>query len=119
MPELIPYGIYTIPEISMVGQTEEKLTAQKVPYEVGVSKYAELAKSMMLGDETGMLKLLFDRNTKKAVRGSRHWAAGHGNHPYRASCARLWRHHRVFPRYGVQLSDSRRSLQSRRPRRPQ
>ncbi|HXZ11896.1 MAG TPA: Si-specific NAD(P)(+) transhydrogenase [Candidatus Sulfotelmatobacter sp.] len=67
MPELFPYGIYTIPEISMVGQNEEKLTAAKVPYEVGISKYAELAKSMMLGDETGMLKLLFDRNTRKLL----------------------------------------------------
>jgi NAD(P) transhydrogenase len=67
MPELFPYGIYTIPEISMVGQTEEKLTAAKVPYEVGISKYAELAKSMMLGDETGMLKMLFDRNTRRLL----------------------------------------------------
>ena len=67
MAELFPYGIYTIPEISMVGQTEEKLTAAKVPYEVGIAKYAELAKSMMLGDESGMLKLLFDRNTKKLL----------------------------------------------------
>ncbi len=67
MPELFPYGIYTIPEISMVGQTEEKLTAAKVPYEVGISKYIELAKSMMLGDETGMLKMLFDRNTRKLL----------------------------------------------------
>jgi NAD(P) transhydrogenase len=63
MPELFPYGIYTIPEISTVGKTEEQLTAAKIPYEVGISKYAELAKSMMLGDETGMLKLLFNRNT--------------------------------------------------------
>jgi NAD(P) transhydrogenase len=67
MPDLFPYGIYTIPEISMVGQTEEKLTANKVPYEVGISKYVELAKSMMLGDETGMLKMLFDRNTRKLL----------------------------------------------------
>lgn len=67
MPQLFPYGIYTIPEISMVGQTEEKLTAAKVPYEVGIAKYAELAKSMMLGDESGMLKLLFDRNTLKLL----------------------------------------------------
>src|ERR1700735_4816682 len=51
--ELFPYGIYTIPEISMVGQNEEQLTAARVPYEVGIAKYAELAKSMMLGDETG------------------------------------------------------------------
>jgi NAD(P) transhydrogenase len=67
MPELFPFGIYTIPEISMVGQTEETLTANKVPYEVGIAKYNELAKSMMLGDESGMLKLLFDRNTRKLL----------------------------------------------------
>jgi NAD(P) transhydrogenase len=67
MPQLFPYGIYTIPEISMVGQTEETLTAAKVPYEVGIAKYAELAKSMMLGDESGMLKLLFNRNTLKLL----------------------------------------------------
>jgi NAD(P) transhydrogenase len=67
VPELFPYGIYTIPEISMVGQTEEKLTAAKVPYEVGVAKYSELAKSMMIGDEHGMLKLLFDRTTLKLL----------------------------------------------------
>jgi NAD(P) transhydrogenase len=67
MPELFPYGIYTIPEISTVGQTEEQLTAAKIPYEVGISKFNELAKSMMLGDETGMLKLLFDRNTRKLL----------------------------------------------------
>ena len=67
MPELFPYGIYTIPEISMVGKTEEQLTASKIPYEVGISKFNELAKSMMLGDDTGMLKLLFDRNTRKLL----------------------------------------------------
>ena len=67
MPELFPYGIYTIPEISTVGQTEEQLTGARIPYEVGISKFNELAKSMMFGDETGMLKLLFDRNTLKLL----------------------------------------------------
>jgi len=67
MPNLFPYGIYTIPEISMVGQTEEALTANKIPYEVGIANYSELAKSMMLGDETGMLKLLFDPETHKLL----------------------------------------------------
>jgi NAD(P) transhydrogenase len=67
MPELFPYGIYTIPEVSMVGQTEEKLTSNKVPYEVGIARYSELAKSMMLGDEAGMLKVLFDRQTRKLL----------------------------------------------------
>ena len=67
MPDLFPYGIYTIPEISMVGQTEETLTSNRVPYEVGIAKYSELAKSMMLGDEAGMLKLLFDPQTRKLL----------------------------------------------------
>ncbi|MGH9727061.1 MAG: Si-specific NAD(P)(+) transhydrogenase [Candidatus Acidiferrales bacterium] len=67
LPQLFPYGIYTIPEISMVGQTEEKLTSDKVPYEVGIARYSELAKSMMLGDEDGMLKILFDRETLKLL----------------------------------------------------
>jgi NAD(P) transhydrogenase len=59
-PNLIPYGIYTIPEISMVGLTEEQLTREKIPYEVGLARYAELAKGQMLGDEQGLLKLIFD-----------------------------------------------------------
>lgn len=64
---LIPYGIYTIPEISMVGQTEEQLTQQKIPYEVGLARYAELAKGQMLGDEQGLLKLLFDPESLKLL----------------------------------------------------
>ncbi|MEO8502822.1 MAG: Si-specific NAD(P)(+) transhydrogenase [Acidobacteriota bacterium] len=54
-----PYGIYTIPEISMVGRTEQQLTAEKVPYEVGQAKFEELAKGQMLGAEVGLLKILF------------------------------------------------------------
>lgn len=67
MPSLFPYGIYTIPEISMVGPTEETLTSNRVSYEVGIARYSELAKSMMLGDDAGMLKLLFDRQTRKLL----------------------------------------------------
>jgi NAD(P) transhydrogenase len=67
MPDHFPYGIYTIPEISMIGQTEETLTASRVPYEVGVAEYSELAKSMMLGDQAGMLKLLFHSETHKLL----------------------------------------------------
>ena len=66
-PQFFPYGIYTIPEISMVGQTEEQLTKDKVPYEVGVAHYGELAKGQMLGDEQGMLKLLFHPETLKLL----------------------------------------------------
>jgi len=63
----IPYGIYTIPEISIVGKNEQELTAEKVPYEIGVSKFEELAKGQMLGVDTGLLKILFDRNTRKLL----------------------------------------------------
>ena len=58
MSELLPIGIYTIPEISYVGRTEEELTAAAVPYEVGISRYRELARGHILGDTYGMLKLL-------------------------------------------------------------
>lgn len=63
----IPYGIYTIPEISMVGRTEEQLTREKIPYEVGLARYAELAKGQMLGDDQGMLKLIFDPESLKLL----------------------------------------------------
>ncbi|NNM33635.1 MAG: hypothetical protein HKO53_11250, partial [Gemmatimonadetes bacterium] len=66
-PNLIPYGIYTIPEISMVGRTEQELTEHGVPYEYGVAKYDELARGQMLGDEAGVLKLLFDPQTRKLL----------------------------------------------------
>ncbi|MDR3747874.1 MAG: Si-specific NAD(P)(+) transhydrogenase [Acidobacteriota bacterium] len=66
-PNLIPYGVYTIPEISMVGATEEQLTRDKIPYEVGIARYAELAKGQMLGDDQGFLKLIFDPTTLKVL----------------------------------------------------
>lgn len=61
--QLYPIGIYTIPEISMVGQTEEQLTQAGVSYETGIARYAEIAKGQLLGDEDGMLKLIFERHT--------------------------------------------------------
>jgi NAD(P) transhydrogenase len=64
---LLPYGIYTIPEIGMIGQTEEQLTAASIPYETGISRYEELAKAEMLGDSSGMLKLLFHPETLKLL----------------------------------------------------
>ena len=63
----MPYGIYTIPEISMVGKTEQELTQEKVPYEIGVSKFEELAKGQMLGVDTGLLKILFHRKTRQLL----------------------------------------------------
>jgi NAD(P) transhydrogenase len=55
---LQPIGIYTIPEVSYVGHTEAELTGEAVPYEVGLSRYRELARGQIVGDSYGMLKLL-------------------------------------------------------------
>ncbi len=64
MPQLFPYGIYTIPEISTVGQTEEQLTEAGVPYEVGKAHYREIARGQIIGDNTGMLKLIFHAESR-------------------------------------------------------
>ena len=66
-PELLPYGIYTIPEISMVGRTEDQLTAEKIPWEVGLARFEELAKAQIIGDQTGLLKLIFEPATLKLL----------------------------------------------------
>ena len=58
MPELLPTGVYAIPEIAMVGRTEEDLTEAGVPYASGIARWSELARGLMTGDEDGMLKLL-------------------------------------------------------------
>ncbi|RLB61750.1 MAG: Si-specific NAD(P)(+) transhydrogenase, partial [Deltaproteobacteria bacterium] len=60
VPELLPFGIYSIPEISFVGRNEQQLTEQKIPYEVGVARFEEVARAQIVGDRVGMLKLLFD-----------------------------------------------------------
>jgi NAD(P) transhydrogenase len=64
LPEFFPYGIFTIPGISMVGKTEEELTRAGVPYEVGRAHYREIARGQILGDRTGLLKLIFHRETR-------------------------------------------------------
>jgi NAD(P) transhydrogenase len=58
LTELQPIGIYTIPEISYVGRSESELTADSIPYEVGLSRYRELARGQIVGDSYGMLKLI-------------------------------------------------------------
>ncbi|CAM9882740.1 unnamed protein product [Chrysoparadoxa australica] len=64
---LFPFGIYTIPEISMVGKTEQQLTEEGISYEVGVANYQELAKGQMLGGVDGFLKLIFHTETRKLL----------------------------------------------------
>ena len=66
-PATYPYGIYTIPEISFIGKTEEQLTDEDVPYEVGVAYYREIARGQIRGDTTGRLKMIFHRETKELL----------------------------------------------------
>lgn len=65
--EDIPTGIYTIPEISSVGKTEQQLTAMKVPYEVGRAQFKHLARAQIVGMSVGTLKILFHRETKEIL----------------------------------------------------
>ncbi len=67
IPDLFPYGIYAIPEISMVGKGEEELTEEGVPYEIGKAEYSEIARGTILGDSSGMLKLIFHAETRKLL----------------------------------------------------
>lgn len=62
-PDLFPYGIYAIPEISMVGKTEKQLTDAGIPYEAGIAHYKEVARGQLLGDSSGMLKILIHQDT--------------------------------------------------------
>src|SRR5437588_1668336 len=66
-PANYPYGIYTIPEISFVGKTEEQLTDEDVPYEVGVAFYREIARGQIRGHTTGRLKIIFHRETREVL----------------------------------------------------
>ncbi len=65
--DLQPIGIYSIPEVSYVGATEVDLTKESVPYEVGVSRYRELARGQIAGDTYGMLKILVSTDDLKLL----------------------------------------------------
>jgi NAD(P) transhydrogenase len=65
--DLLPYGIYSIPEISYIGKNEDELTREGIPYETGIARYREIARGHIMGDENGMLKLLVHRETQKIL----------------------------------------------------
>ena len=65
--QLFPFGIYAVPEISMVGKTEEQLTKEGIPYEAGTANYSEISRGRLLGDENGMLKLLIHQETHEIL----------------------------------------------------
>jgi len=67
MGDDFPFGIYSIPEISMIGETEATLTRKKIPYETGIARYREIARGQILGDDTGLLKLIVHREDKRIL----------------------------------------------------
>jgi NAD(P) transhydrogenase len=64
---LFPHGIYTIPEMSMVGQTEQALTEQGIPYDIGIARYREIARGQLISDPQGLLKLLFHPTSRRLL----------------------------------------------------
>lgn len=64
---VFPYGIYTIPEISMIGETEQSLTKKKIPYEVGLARYREIARGQLIADNIGMLKIIFHPDSRRLL----------------------------------------------------
>jgi NAD(P) transhydrogenase len=67
MASHFPIGIYAIPEISMVGAPEHELTERKVPYETGLARYREIARGQILGDDSGLFKMLFHREDRRLL----------------------------------------------------
>ncbi len=67
MASHFPIGIYAIPEISMVGAPEHELTTRKIPYEAGVARYREIARGQIVGDHSGMFKMLFHREDRRLL----------------------------------------------------
>jgi len=117
-PALYPYGIYTIPEISFMGKTEEQLTDEDVPYEVGVAYYREIARGQIRGDTTGRLKLIFHRESKEIlgvhiIGRARRNCCTSGRQSWRSGDDGLLRVDRL------QLPDARRMLQGSGVQRPQ
>ncbi len=67
MAEHFPLGIYSVPEISMVGKPEHELQAEGISYETGIARYREIARGQILGDDSGLVKMLFNRDTKQLL----------------------------------------------------
>ena len=67
MPEYLAFGIWTIPPIGMVGKTEKELTESQTPYEIGIGHFKEVARARIMGENNGILKLLFDPKTLEVL----------------------------------------------------
>lgn len=66
-PDYFPYGIFTIPEISTVGLTEEELRSKKIPYQCGIARLRETSRGQIMGIENGMLKMIFSLDTRQLL----------------------------------------------------
>jgi len=67
LASMLPMGVYTIPEISAVGETEESCKEKHIDYEVGRASYVNNARGLIVGDTTGLLKLIFRRNDRRLL----------------------------------------------------
>ncbi len=115
-PEFFPYGIYSVPEISTVGMTEEEVRKREIPYECGIARFRETSRGHIMGlehrhDEDDLL----DQVAPPARRAHRRRGRDRAD-PYRPGGAEPQQHHRLFHREHLQLPDAGRGLQDRRPR---
>jgi NAD(P) transhydrogenase len=97
-----PYGIYTVPEVSFVGRNEEELTTAGIPYEVGKARYREIARGQIIGDNSGMLKLLFHSETRDLRPHHRRRRVRAGTRG--RSSTLVWWQARLFSKSSFQLS---------------
>jgi len=63
-PDYFPYGIYAVPEISMIGLTEDELRAKKIPYQCGIARFCETSRGQIMGVDSGMMKMIFSLETQ-------------------------------------------------------
>lgn len=66
-PEFFPYGIYSVPEMSTVGMSEEEVIARKIPYEVGIMPLRETSRGKVMGLESGTIKAIFSTKTRRLL----------------------------------------------------
>jgi NAD(P) transhydrogenase len=66
-PEFFPYGIYSVPELSTIGMTEEQVRAKRIPYECGIARFRETARGHIMGLESGFMKLIFSLETRRLL----------------------------------------------------
>jgi len=66
-PEFFPYGIYTVPEISVIGMTEEEVRERKIPYESGIARFRETSRGHIMGLHSGFMKMIFSLETRRLL----------------------------------------------------